>query len=463
MRSDQPLHLQDQAAETRGQAPALTQPSPLPSSSRLPLRKMTALALLGFASGLPNILTGRTLNTWLTTAGIKVEDIGLFAFVTLPYSLKFLWAPLMDRFELRFLGRRRGWLIITQLLLIASLMGLSVVGESVSLGWIAGLAMVVTFLSASQDIVADAYRTDVLNEADRGRGAAVWITGYRVAMIAGMAGVMALVGRMGMTWPQAYQLAAAMLLVGVVGCLLAPADTVPAVHFPTLEQTVVEPFQEVLIRRGGLILLLFVVLFKLPDVLSSQMSQPFLIKIGFKLDDIDWVTGFLGIAITIVGVWLGGWAVDKFGLWRMMWLFAILHSVSNFGFWVLSQTGAVFGVMVVVIVVENLCVGLATAGFFAFLMSRCDARYSAAQFALFTSLMALTGVLGGAISGYLVVWLAPTEHLELASEWGNFFLLTVLAGGPALVLLPWLKEKKTETTVFTAVAKSNLANDGQET
>ncbi len=389
-------------------------------------RRMAVLLALGFSSGLPLALTGDTLQAWLKLSGMKVETIGLLGLVGLPYALKFVWAPVMDRFAIPLLGRRRGWLLVTQLLLMAGIGLLGMQSPEKSVTRVAILALVVAFLSASQDIVFDAYRTDLLDEDERGPGVAVTVTGYRAAMIVSAAGALMLARVL--PWAKVYLLMAMAMGVGLIATLFAPEPKRKVAAPESLVAAVVDPLVQFLRASNGLLILGFVVLFKLPDVMAGAMSQVFLLDIGHTAFEIGSIRQGLGLAVTIVGAVVGGGLTTRMGLRRSLWLFALLQTASNAGFLMLSFTGRNYPVMVSVIVVENFCAGLVTAGFTAFLMSRCDVRYSATQFALLSSLMALTRVLGGAPTGFIVHYLG----------WPWFFFTTIVAGAPGIVLLPWV-------------------------
>jgi len=391
-------------------------------------RRMAVLAGLGFASGLPSVLVADTLQAWMKTADVDIKTIGLYGSVGLPYALKFAWAPLMDRYVPPFLGRRRGWLVVTQVLVAAAIAGMGLSGPSVSLGALAAMAVLVAFLSASQDIVADAYRTDVLAPAERGAGAAVFTTGYRVGMIASGGGALILAGS-GVPWPMVYAIAAAAMIVGVVATLAAPDPASDVARPPSLAEAVKAPLRDLLARRGAWTMLLFVVVFKLPDQIASQYTTPFLKDAGYTLTQIGDVRGVVGVFATIAGTIAGGAVVARLGLRRSLWVFGVLHAVSNLGYCLLSRAEPDLVAMTATIVVENFCVGLATAGFMAFLMSQCDARFSASQYALLTSLMAATRYVAG----------APCGYLEAAVGWTWFFAGAALVGLPSLLLMPWLR------------------------
>ncbi|MBI5013935.1 MAG: AmpG family muropeptide MFS transporter [Deltaproteobacteria bacterium] len=379
--------------------------------------------LLGFSSGIPLALTGTTLQAWMQSEGVDLRMIGAFSLVGLPYTVKYLWAPLMDRFVPPFLGRRRGWMLVSQvgLALAVSALGFSDPKEATTA--VAWLALAVAFCSASQDIVVDAYRTDVLEPAELGPGASAYILGYRVAMLT--SGAVALILADHLSWRVVYLLMAASLSVGVVASLFAPEPADKATPPADLREAVVDPFVEFFRRPGAMGLLAFLILYKLDVVLANALTTPFLLELGFTKTDIGAVTKGAGMIATIVGAFIGGGFVAKWGMKRSLWVFGVLQAVSGLSFTLLAHLGHHYPMMVVAIGVENLCSGMGTAAYAAFLMSLCDKRFSATQYALLTSLMALTRVVVGAPTGFLVE----------AVGWQMYFLLSTLAGAPALVLL----------------------------
>jgi MFS transporter, PAT family, beta-lactamase induction signal transducer AmpG len=407
------------------------------SSSTLFSRRFLALLLLGISSGLPLALSGDLLSAWLTDAGFDTRKIGSIGLVGLPYACKVIWSPLADRFSLPFLGRRRGWMAATQILLIGAIAVLAHCDPKTSLPLLALAATAVAFLSASQDIVIDAWRADVLEPSERGPGAAVSVCGYRVGMIASGAGGLILVGRFHLSWQTACQWTAAGMGVGLLGTFLASegkqvvAGALGAMrsHRPTsLKQAVVDPLRDLLLRRNGWVILLFVLVFKLPESIANAMSIPFLLQIKFRPDQIGAVRQGLGVALTILGTLAGGGIVRRFGVWKSLWLFGILHSVSNLAFVAMAESGPSYGMLVAVIAVENVCIGLTTAGFTAWMIGQCDARFSAFQFALLSGIMALGRQLAGPLSG----------QMAHALPWPAFFGASALLGIPGLLLLPWI-------------------------
>lgn len=387
-------------------------------------RRMLALVVLGFASGLPSALTGSTLQSWMTDAGVAVSTIGLFSLARLPYTLKFLWAPLVDRYVPPLLGRRRGWLVLTQVLLGIAILWMAKVAPSGAMLGMAAIA--VAMASATQDVVADAYRADVLPPDERGAGAAVFVTGWRLGFLATGSGALILVGRESVSWPVAFALSAALLLPVILIVALSPEPPVPVGTPATLAEAVVQPAREFLHRRGALLILLFVILFKLPDTILDPMKTPYLQgALGVPKAVIGTIAQGLGLGASIVGALAGGVLVAKVGMWWSLWVFAILQAASNLGFLVLHVHGADKVILAGVMGFESFCSGLVSAGFVAFLMSQCDPRFSATQYAVLTSVMALPRDVGGAATGYLAHWLG----------WPAFFIASVLLAVPGMLLL----------------------------
>ncbi len=391
-------------------------------------RRMLALGLIGFGSGLPLLLTTAKLQQWMSDINIDLATIGLMQLVTLPYVLKVLWSPLMDRYRIPFLGPRRGWMVVTQVLLIIAIAGLAILGQAGTVGPLAVAALIVAVLSASQDIVADGYRTDLLKPEERGMGAAVFVTGYRMAMLATGVGASVLVGEGILNWSQAYLLMAGIMSLVLVGTLLAEEPEVQPVQPQNLMSAVWPPVQEFLTRRDGWLVLLFVMLFRLPDSLAGAMTIPFLKDIGVGNTDIGLYRDGVGLAMTIIGAVVGGIVVARMPLRASLWLFGILQAVSNAGFLLLTMTGAHKVALVGVLMVENFCAGLVVAGFFAFLMGQCHPQFTVTQYAMLSSIMVVAGKLLAAWTGF---WAE-------ALGWSGFFLLSITAALPGLALLPWI-------------------------
>ena len=391
-------------------------------------RKMAVLILLGFASGLPLYLASQTLTAWMRVEGLELGTIGWFVgLVALPYSLKFVWAPLFDRYTPPFLGRRRGWLVITQVALVLSIAAMSLHDPRLSLQLLAVNAVCIVFFSASQDIVGDAYRTDVLAEREMGAGAAIWVLGYRIALLA--TGSLAFILADRMPWPAVYIAMAAFMAVGILATLWAPEPVVHGTPPQTFAQAVVLPFREFFQRAGvrtALLVLAFVVLYKLPDSLTLNLSTAFLIDLGFTQTDIGAIKGGLGILATIAGAIAGGTIVARMGINRSLWVFGIFQALSNLAYYALALAGREYPLLVGAIIVENFCMGMVASGFVAFLMSMCSSRFSATQYALLSS---LTGVGRDLLA-------APAGEVAQSAGWATFFLITVVLAVPGLLLLP---------------------------
>jgi PAT family beta-lactamase induction signal transducer AmpG len=390
-------------------------------------RKMAALLLLGFASGLPLFLTSKTLQAWMTVEGVDLGAIGLFSLVAIPYSLKFLWSPFLDCLVPPFLGRRRGWLVAIQGFLIVAIAAMALQKPSQSLQFLAINALIVAFLSATQDIAADAYRTDVLEKPEMGAGAAVFVLGYRIALL--VTGSLALILADFLPWQTVYLMLAALMAIGLLTSLWAPEPLIKEVPPESLTEAVFLPFIEFFQRLGlqqGLMILVFITLYKLGDAVAANMSTPFLLKTGFTQTDIGAIQGGMGLIATIVGTLTGGALLSKLGINRSLWIFGGFQAISNLAYLALAYAGKSYSLMVVAINIENFCGGLGTAAFIAFFMSLCNQRFSATQFALLSSLMA--------VSRDILV--APAGKLAEATGWPLFFLLSFIAAFPGLLLLP---------------------------
>jgi PAT family beta-lactamase induction signal transducer AmpG len=395
-------------------------------------QRILVMLPLGFASGLPLALTSGTLQAWLTTAGVDLRTIGILTLVGIPYTLKFLWAPLMDRFVPPWLGRRRGWMIATQLALIAGItaMAFNVPGQA---PWLLGaVALTVAFLSASQDIVFDAYRTDLLHPPERGLGAAVSVTGYRVGML--ISGALALILSDRIGWQNTYLMMAGLMSVGLVTTLASPEPVTPSAAPRNLGEALWGPLQEFFSRRPAVGLLCLIVLYKLGDAFAGSLTTAFLIRgVDFSPTDVGLVNKGMGLVATLVGALAGGALMTRMGLFSALLLFGVLQAVSNLSFMLLAWVGKSYPVMVGAVAFENLSGGMGTAAFVALLMALCDHRYTATQFALLSAIAAIGRVFVGPPSGYLVE----------AVGWQTFFFLTFLVALPGLWLLWRLRHSLT--------------------
>jgi PAT family beta-lactamase induction signal transducer AmpG len=394
-------------------------------------RKIALLAVLGFASGLPLALTAGTLQAWLAVEGVDIVTIGWFALVGQPYTYKFLWSPLMDRYAPPFLGRRRGWLLITQVALAAAIAFMGTLSPKAAPWLLGAAALAVAFLSASQDIVFDALRTDSLERAERGAGAAVSVLGYRLAMLVSGAGALVLADQW-LGWHAAYWLMAALMGVGMAATWLFVEPETAAGTPKSLDEAVVRPFAEFMARQGALTILLVVVLYKLGDAFAGNLTTAFLLKgPGFSATEVGAINKGFGLAATIAGALAGGALMATMRLYRALLLFGVLQALTNLGFMLLAASGKSYALMVTVIGLENLCGGMGTAAYVALLMALCDRRFSATQYALLSALSAVGRVYVGPAAGYLVA----------ALGWEMFFLFTFVIALPGLALLVWARRR----------------------
>lgn len=394
-------------------------------------RRIFLLLLLGFASGLPLALTGATLQAWLVVEGVDIQAIGWFTLVGQPYVYKFLWAPLMDRYSIPWLGRRRGWLALTQVLLLAFIAWMGTLAPRDSPWMLATLALAVAFLSASQDIVFDAYRADILGAEERGAGAAVSVLGYRIAMLVSGGLALILVDSW-ISWTAAYWLMAALMLVGLAATFAAQEPQAAGAPPRTLGAAVSEPLRDYFSRSGAWLLLLLIILYKLGDAFAGTLSTAFLLRgAGFSLTDVGLANKWLGVAATILGLIIGGALMAQLRLYRSLLLFGALQALTNLGFMVLALAGKSYPLMIGVIAAENLCGGMGTAAFVALLMAMCDRRFSATQYALLSALASLGRVYVGPVAGALA------ERYG----WSEFFFITFLIALPGIALLWWQRAR----------------------
>ncbi len=388
-------------------------------------RRIVVVTLLGIASGLPLALTGSTLQAWLTTEGISVRKIAHLTILGLPYTLKFLWSPLMDRIVPPFLGRRRGWLLLTQALLIVSIIFMSNISPSKNISLLATIGFLIAFLSASQDIVVDAYRTDILKDNERGIGAGLFVTGYRIGML--VSGAIALILSERIGWRNTYITMAIAMGIGIITTLLSdePEDVSPP---KTMKDAVVNPLMDLLLKKGTIVMLILIVLYKLGDAYAGSITTAFLIRgAGFSPGEVGAINKGLGLAATLTGAVIGGSLMVKFNLFRSLMLFGILQAISNLSFVILATLGKNYPMFVFTIGFENLCGGMGTSAFIALLMALCNRNFSATQYALLSSLSAMSRTLVGPSSGILVETFG----------WANFFLFTFFSAIPGLILL-WM-------------------------
>jgi PAT family beta-lactamase induction signal transducer AmpG len=393
-------------------------------------RRIFAVLLMGFSSGIPLALTGSTLQAWFTEAGVSIITIGALTLVGVPYTFKFLWAPILDRFVPPFLGRRRGWLLIAQIGLSLTLFILTLFSPTQQPKAMGVLALLIAFLSASQDIAYDAYRTDVLIPQERGLGAAAVTLGYRIAML--VSGGLALVVADHIGWQLTYQWMAVLMFLLGIATLFAP-DTANLVEPPkTFLDAIVKPFTDLLQRERIFLILLFVVLYKIGDALALSLMSNFLLRsLEFSLTDIGIVFKTAGLIATILGAMLGGIILIRINLYQALLWFGLLQAFSNLMFMLLALVGKNYALMVLSIFIEQFCSGMSTAALVAFLMSLCHQQYTATQYALLSALTALGRVFLGPVAAVMVKNIG----------WASFFGWTTVACFPGLILLVLIRSR----------------------
>lgn len=364
----------------------------------------------------------------MSQEGVDLSVIGLMALVGLPYTLKFLWAPVVDRFTLSlfgrpFLGRRRGWLLVIQIALMCSIAGLGFTQPALNPWMVALAAFLVTFFSASQDIVIDAYRREDLPEEELGLGSSLYVNGYRVGMLLASGGGLILADHIPFRW--VYMIMAGCLLVGVATTLAAREPVVTEGTPRSLREAVIDPFREYFSRKDPWLILAFILLYKIGDTMASAITTPFYLDLGFSKTEIGTVVKLFGFWATIGGSMLGGFLMLSLGIYRSLWTFGLLQAVSTAGFVVLSQLGHHLIGLSAVIAFENLSSGMGTAAYVAFMAALTNKRFTATQYALLSSLMGVPRVLAAAPTGFLAEFLG----------WAGFFLFCTLIALPGLLLL----------------------------
>lgn len=385
--------------------------------------KLALMLGIGFASGLPNPLTGSTLTAWLATEHVTLAMIGFASAFQLPYNLKFLWAPLLDRYAVGRLGRRRGWMLVAQLGLVVSIGAMGSFSPSDALTSIGILAVVTAFLSATQDVAADAYRTDLLPPEQRASGTAIFVAAYRGALI--VAGAVALFLSDLLPWSTVYWILAGAMGVGIITTAIAPTAPTEKLAPRTMKEAIVDPIREFTNRRGWLAYVTIIMLYKVGDVVVGHLQIPFFMELGFSRTEIGAVLKGLGLAATIGGALVGGGFVARWGLKPALVVFGIAQAIANLAYVGVAEAGKSYAWMVGAIGLDNFMNGLGTAAFVALLMTLCNKRFTAFQHALFSSLMTVPGRLLGYHSG----WLAAE------AGWSLFFLVSTFAALPALGLL----------------------------
>jgi len=385
--------------------------------------RMVLALIMGFASGLPLLLTMSVLQAWMTEEGVGLTVIGLVSLVQIPYTWKILWAPFLDRYTIRFFGRRRGWLLISQAALIAAIVGLGFSNPSGNFTVMVIAAVLVAFFSASQDIVIDAYRRETLADNELGMGSSLYINGYRIGMMLSSGGGLILADRM--AWSSVYLVMAGFMLPCLVTTLLAPEPDMPLGKPQTLKEAVINPLSEYFSRKNSLLILAFILCYKIGDSMAGAMTTPFYLDIGFTKTQIGTIVKLFGTGAVIGGALAGGILMLKFGINRSLWIFGILQALSTACFAILARIGPNLNALAGVIAFENISSGMGTAAFVAYMASITNKKFTATQYALLTSLMAFPRVLASAPTGFFA------KHLG----WTEFFIFCALIAAPGMLML----------------------------
>ena len=403
-----------------------------PSFLQAMLNKRILICIFtGFSSGLPLYILISLLPAWLKSEGVSLKEIGLFALIGLPFTWKFIWAPLFDRFT-PTLGRRRGWLLITQVGLLITLPIFGFFHPQLDIRTIAFFCVLVAFLSASQDVVLDAYRRELLPDLELGLGNAVHVNAYKIASL--VPGSLSLILADHMDWSSVFMITALFMLPGVLMTLLITEPAIKNAAPKTLRAAVVEPFQEFIARNGlksALTVLLFIFLYKLGDSMATALATPFYLEMGFSKTEIGLVAKNAGLWPSVIGGMLGGIWMMRLGINRALWIFGAVQMLAILGFAWLAMVGHSLPWLALVIGLEALGVGLGTAAFVAYIAQTTNPLYTATQFALFTSLAAVPRTFANAATGYLVEYFG----------WVHFFVLCFVLAIPGMLLLlkvaPW--------------------------
>ncbi len=401
-------------------------------------RKMLACIFLGFSSGMPLFVLVSLVPAWLRDNGVDLATIGLFALVGLPYTWKFLWSPVMDRFKLPFLGRRRGWALLTQVLLLLSIGLLGHFNPATSIQSIVWIVFAVALFSASQDIVIDAYRRELLADDELGTGTSFWINAYRLSGL--VPGSLALILADHLPWSTVFWITALFMLIGIITTLLVKevSDDELAPH--TLREAVIDPFVEFFSRDGiatGLAILAFLFLYKLGDNMATALATPFYLDMGYSKTEIGSVAKFAGLWAVLAGATIGGAVMLKLSINKALWLFGLVQLLTIIPFIWLSQTGHTLTGLFIVVSGEYLAVGLGTVALTAFMARETSKAFTATQFALFSSLIAVPRTFANATTGFIV------ENVG----WTQFFVICTLLAIPGMLMLfivaPWGVEDET--------------------
>ena len=415
--------------------------------------RMLVTFFLGISSGIPLLVTGSTLQAWMTDEKVNLAVIGMFSLVGLPYTVKFLWSPFLDRYIPPFLGRRRGWMLICQILLMIAIGAFYLVRPAEDPLIVAFLAALVSFFSASQDIVIDAYRRELLRDEELGLGSSFASNGYRIGMLISGAFALFLADRI--PWNYVYLLLAASLFIGIITTFLGPNPDGQIIPPKSLREAVIEPFADYFRRRGAFEILAFILLYKVGDVMAANMTTPFILKIGFSKTDLAVVAKTFGIIAIIGGGLAGGILLLRIGLLRALWIFGILQAGSTLAFSALASVGHNYYVLVATVAFENFTSGMGASAFIAFMASLCNRKFTATQYALLSSLMGIPRVIVASPTGYLAEWFG----------WVHFFIFCTLSAIPGLIFLfrykTWQEGSSSHMKATFTQENDKLSNESQ--
>ncbi|GJL53462.1 MAG: AmpG family muropeptide MFS transporter [Nitrospirales bacterium] len=388
-------------------------------------RKMLIMLLTGFASGLPLLLTGSTLKFWLREEGLDLSTIGFFSLVGLPYTLKFLWAPFMDRFVPIDFGRRRGWMLISQIALLLAISAIALTNPLTQVPIVVTLCLLITFFSASQDIVLDAYRREALQDEELGIGSSIFIYGYRLGMLTSGALALFLADQDVFSWQDVYLILGACMFIGIVATWLAQEPTRDYPLPASIQEAIVGPFVEFFSRPHAIMVVAFILLYKLGDSMGSEMISPLMVDLGVSKTQYAMVVKLFGMVALIAGGLLGGLVIYRLGIIRSLWIFGILQMISTAGFVILAIAGNHLIILTAVIAFETITSGLGQTAYVAFMASITNKRFTATQYALLTSLMGVPRVIAGSTTGVLADWVG----------WEIFYTFCTLIALPGLLLI----------------------------
>lgn len=392
--------------------------------------RLFAILILGFASGLPLSLTGATLQAWFTEANLNLKTIGALSLIGIPYTLKFLWAPLMDHFGISKLGKRKSWILLMQFALVLCLLLIAQLNPSSQVTSISILALAIAFFSASQDISINAYTTDVLAPEERGLGAAYYVFTYRVAML--VAGGLALVVADYVGWKKTYELMALLMLFAMIPTYFAPRTDTPPSTARNLYQTMLQALMDILQRDKIILILFFIIFYKFGDALALSLLTNFLLHgLGFTLTEVGLAYKVVSFVAMVLGGFIGGIFLTRWNIYRALLTFGLAQAFSNLTFAALAFMGKNFAFMAVSVFIENFCSGLSTAALLAFMMSLCNHRYTASQFALLSAVASLGRVFLGPVAALMV------ENVG----WSQFFIWSFVLCFPGIILLALLKDE----------------------